>query len=125
MGIMIRSTAVGLIPEASKPLAKQASHLGVESAKGLVQQEEAGVDSQGARESNALPLAPRQLLRVLPPPSRQLHQLQQLLHSAHAQAGRSAGVIARCSSAACCKLAYTGAAIISLSPSKLSRDTRA
>ena len=62
-------------------LPKVAYH-GVQSAKGLIQQEQAGVDGQGASQGNALPLPPRELHGIPVTLPRQLHHLQQLLHPA-------------------------------------------
>ena len=50
-----------LVVQAEQPLAELETHPGVERAEGLVEEQDARLDGEGARERHALPLAAREL----------------------------------------------------------------
>jgi hypothetical protein len=72
---------VDLVVQAAQPAAQLLAHLGVEGAEGLVEQQHARLDGQGAGEGHALALAARDLVREAPGEALELHEAQQLAHA--------------------------------------------
>ena len=71
---------VQFVVQSAQPAAQLFAHLGVQRAKGLIQQQHLGFDRQGPRQGDALPLTARQLRRVAIGQPVQLHQAQQVMH---------------------------------------------
>ena len=70
---------VAPVVEAAQPLAQLDAHLGVERAERLVEQQQLGLDREGAREGDALALAARELRRVALAEAVELHEREQLV----------------------------------------------
>ena len=64
--------------QAAQPAAQFLAHLGVERAEGLVEQQHLGLDGQGARQCDALPLAAGELRRIAIGQPVELHEAEQL-----------------------------------------------
>ena len=69
-----------LIVQAAQPAAQLFAHLGIQSAKGFIQQQHLRLHGQGAGQGDALALAARQLGRKALGHPVQLHQREQLHH---------------------------------------------
>jgi hypothetical protein len=68
-----------LVVQAAQPAAQLLAHLGVQRAKGLVEQQHLGLHRQRAGQGNALALAARQLRGVAVGQPVELHQLEQVV----------------------------------------------
>ena len=73
---------VQLVVQPAQPAAQFLAHLGVQRAKGFVQQQHARLHRQRARQGDALALAARQLGRIAIGQPVQLHQPEQVVHLA-------------------------------------------
>ena len=70
---------VHLLVQAAQPVAQLGAHAGVERAERLVEQEDARLRGERARESHPLPLAARELRRIAVGEARELDELEQLV----------------------------------------------
>ena len=71
---------VQVVVQAAQPAAQFFAHLGVQRAKGFVQQQNLGLYRQGTGQGNALALAAGELCRVAVGEPIELHQAQQRMH---------------------------------------------
>src|SRR5262249_5612589 len=71
---------VDLVVQLAQPAAKLKAHLGIQSAERLVEEQNAGFDSQRSRQRHALPLASGELRRITLGQFLELDQLQQFIH---------------------------------------------
>lgn len=69
----------GLLMHLTQPAAQVASDAGVQGAEGLVQQQQSGLDGQGAGQGDALALAAGQLAGIAAAITLQLDQAQQVV----------------------------------------------
>ncbi len=82
---------VDLVMQRAQPFAQLLAHLGVERAEGLVEQQDARLDRERARERNALALAAGELARIAVGEPVELNEIEQLLDPRTDRAPRPCG----------------------------------
>ena len=75
----------------AQPLPQFLAHLGIERAERLVEQQDARLDRERARQRDALPLAAGQLAGIAVGQPVELHEIQQLLDAARGSRPRPCG----------------------------------